>query len=72
MNFHTRYNTDNDITCELCKVPVIPKNVYMVMSYNQDNCYAEIYMHITCYAHATQDKQRYENLKKRMDQLCRG
>jgi len=78
MNFQTRFNLMNDKDCEICKRAIIPQANFMVASLKsirEDDgkpiCYAEIYMHFTCYAQVTQNPQRYENLKKRMSELTK-
>ncbi len=72
MNFQTRYNRMNDKECEICKGKVQSQCIYMVASQKEFNTYAEIYMHLSCYAQVTQNSKRYENLKARMSELCRG
>jgi hypothetical protein len=60
----------NDKHCDICHQPIMDKANYMVASGKEKNTYAEIYLHFACYAQVTQDKEKYENLKKRMGELC--
>ena len=70
MNFQTRYNKMDDKECEICKNKIQSQAIYMVISQVLDNTYAEIYAHVSCFAQVTQNHIRYENLKKRMSELC--